>query len=206
MNRMPRHLLVAATGVTAIGLSIIGCTGSRRAAGPRSVGSRVTAHPFHLERPPEDEMARRGKNIPGFGGYTFRSGGTMIVFLTDLSYERRARAELDSLLRTGPRGVRHGWPGHPASTPQDVEPTIEIRKADYTFEQLRNWRDLVNAPLFATRGVVMLGVDIKRNRIFVGVDQSMYDTARRSVERVLDEAAVPRAAVAIDHSSPMREQ
>lgn len=107
---------------------------------------------------------------------------------------------------TGPRRVHHGWAGHSGSPTQTNAPSIEIRKANYTFEQLRNWRDLIDGPLLATRGVVMLGVDIKKNEIFVGVDQSVYETSRLSVERALDDAGVPRAAVRIDRSSPLREQ
>jgi hypothetical protein len=204
---MPRHLhVIAAAGLAGFALLVLGCNDPRRATGPRSVASRIMGHSMHIDRPPEDDVAQHGKNIPGFGGYTFRSGGNMVVFLTDLSYSARVRAELASFLATGPRRVRHGWLGHPASAAQSGSATIEIRKANYTFEQLRNWRDQVDEPLLATRGVVMLGVDIKKNVIFVGVDQSAYETGRLSVERVLDVAAVPRGAVRIDRSSALREQ
>lgn len=202
---MQRHLPAVAAIALGIAISVLGCTDPRRTAGPQGVLSRVQGHARHIERPPEDKVAQQGKNIPGFGGFTFGSAGNMIVFLTDLSQEVRARSELAAVLATGPRQVRHGWPGHPASSPQSKAPTIEIRKANYTFEELRTWRDKIDGPLLSTHGVVMLGVDIKKNVIFVAVDGSAYESLQLSVERILDEAGVPHQAVRIDHSSTIRE-
>jgi hypothetical protein len=203
---VPRQPMVLATGfVSGALLLILGFTFPSRAAAQDSVAARVAAHPHRGERPPEDAMAERGKSIPGYGGYFSDSRGDLIVLLTDTSSADLARAEFTPFLRIGPRRVLPpGWRRDPESREDTTPPRIEIQKVNYTFEELRAWRDRVGGAAFSHW--VVLGIDIKHNVVFAGIDRSYYEAELPALEHFLDDQGIPRAAVKFSPSSPMQPQ
>ncbi|HLB11135.1 MAG TPA: hypothetical protein VK617_16465 [Gemmatimonadaceae bacterium] len=201
---MARQPIMIARGLAAgVLLSILGFAYPSRVAAQDSVAARVAAHPHRGERPPEDAMAERGKNIPGYGGYFGDSRGDLIVLLTDTSAADVARSEFTPFLRTGPRRVLPpGWHRDPQSREDTTPPRIEIQKVNFTFDELRDWRDRVGGAAFSHW--VTLGIDIKHNVVVAGIDRSYYEAELPELEHSLDEEAIPRAAVRFYPSSPMR--
>lgn len=125
------------------------------------------------------------------------------MLLTDTTAADLARAEFTPFLRTGPRRVLPpGWHKDPQSREDTTPPRIEIRKVNYTFEELRAWRDRVGGAAFSHW--VAIGIDIKRNVVSAGIDRSYYQAELPALEHFLDEEGIPRAAVSFYPSSPMK--
>ena len=51
---------------------------------------------------------------------------------------------------------------------------VILKNAEYNFIQLKNWRDKLFDPLFKHKGVTILDLDEKKNRIFIGVSSESY--------------------------------
>jgi hypothetical protein len=196
-------IVIARRPAVGVLLLILGCAYPHRVAAQDSVAARVAAHPHRGERPPEDAMAERGKNLPGYGGYFGDSRGDLIVLLTDTSFADLARTEFTPFLRTGPRRVLPpGWHRDPQSREDTTPPRIEIQKVNFTFDELRDWRDRVGGAAFSHW--VVLGIDIKHNVVSEGIDRSYYEAVLPALEHFLDGETIPRAAVSFYPSSPMQ--
>jgi hypothetical protein len=77
---------------------------------------------------------------------------------------------------------------------------VRAVKGQYTVSQLAAWTRRAAALLERT-GVTLVDLDEARNRVAVGVD----DPSRvRTVAKVLSSMKIPRAAVVIDVTGPIR--
>jgi hypothetical protein len=204
--RLARQPIIVSTAIiTGVLLLILGCVYPSGVAAQDGAAARAAAQPRRSERPTECPEAERGKNIPGYGGYFGDSRGDLIVLLTDTSAAELARTEFTPFLRTGPRRVLPpGWHKDPQSREDTTPPRIEIQKVNFTFDELRDWHDRVGGAAFSHW--VVLGIDIKHNVVFAGIDRSYYEAELPALEHFLDEEAIPRAAVTFYPSSPMQFQ
>lgn len=139
----------------------------------------------------DSEFVRRAREIPGFGGYYFDESGDLVVVLTDLRQEAAARASLASVLRghrSDPRLGRNG------------AGEMRVHRGDYDFIQLNDWRGRARNVL-SIPGTVFLDTDEVSNRLRIGVEDL---SLAPKVEAELARRAVPRAAVLIEKTSPVR--
>jgi hypothetical protein len=131
-----------------------------------------------------DRIAR--EDIPGFGGFFFDENQNPVVYLVDL--DERAAAE------TFVADVEARW----ALQHRDVI----VRRADFDFTQLRQWRDRLG-PLLTNDGVFTLDISESKNRVTVGVrDQRTAE----SVRDLATDLRIPAAAVVASIESPPAER
>ena len=159
-----------------------------RSAAPASSAatqSRVDEEPFV-------EMA---KETPSFAGYYIDSSGTLVVRVADMAEAGRARA---SMAAREARWKTHGSHGH-------ASPRIDVRPAEYSFQQLAAWRDLVYENVLGMEGVVYDDLDEVHNRVTI----ALLPTASGSHAAVvaqLKTLGIPLAAVRFVTSAPFHTQ
>src|SRR6185295_4282900 len=129
-------------------------------------------------RSADRELARMGREIPGFGGLFYDGQGRPNVYLLD------------------PRGTGAAL----KSLGQDVV----VRQGEYEFARLLAWRYELR-PLLALPGVVSLDVDEARNRVVLGLDATSRSKSldRDRLERELLFTRVPRQAVVLEETPPV---
>ena len=126
----------------------------------------------------DDELARMGREIPGFGGLFYDGEGRPNVYLLD------------------PQGAG-------AARLKSLEPAVRLRRGDYEFARLLDFRRELR-PLLALPGVVFLDVDEARNRVVLGVDSTSRSESldRDRLERRILATSVPRHAVELVEATP----
>jgi len=116
------------------------------------------------------------KEIPGFAGYTERDC-IMTVYLTSIDQEGRARAILEPLYRES-RAGRYEC---------ESVTRVEVRKARYTWLQLRQWHSDVSDPiLMASKGVAAISIDEEKNAVDLFVEEEPDAARAREVLAGLD--------------------
>ncbi len=125
----------------------------------------------------DDRLAALTTTVPGFGGLYLDQDGHLNVFLEDAGQ---------------------------AAAFQAMDPDVRIHPAQFDFAQLQNWRLAARPAVLAQKGVVFLDVDETRNRLEIGVDRSFAGAATRAVLGALRTAGVPREAVVIEPTDPIR--
>jgi hypothetical protein len=179
------------TAVAALGFAAAACDGrapltpEASAVAPPAGGARTV----EVQRPSEEESVRLAEEIPGFGGFFRTQDGSRVVYVTDLAAGPRAVALLEARVGNGPER---------ASVP--AGPTV-ARRADFTFMELREWRDRIVGRVLPLPGVEMVDLDEARNRVTVGVSDA---AARRAVEREAAAVGVPLAALNLERMEPAR--
>ena len=165
---MSRRPLAALTACVAITLALAAAALASPVAGDGD-GPRRSA---------DQELARMGREIPGFGGLFYDEQGRPNVYLLD---PRGAGAALKSL-------------------GQDVV----VRQGEYELARLLAWRYELR-PLLALPGIVYLDMDEARNRVVLGLDATSRSKSldRDRLERELLFTAVPRQAVVLEETSPV---
>jgi hypothetical protein len=124
------------------------------------------------DRPDEAEMRAFAERIPGLGGYHFEDG-ELVVSLTDPSRADAARAALAGVARRGNGRMR-------------------VRPAQYTFQQLRAWRDGWWDRILDIPGVSFVDLDEAANRVVVGLAEP---AARARVLELLRPSGIPVPAL-----------
>jgi len=137
-------------------------------------------------RPPlpgsvDEELLRMGREIPGFGGLFYDAEGYPTVYLLHPE-DRVAISSLKSLAKE-----------------------VRVRRGDFEFAQLIEWRDAL-LPVLASPGVVFLDADEARNRVTIGLDATSESKSldRERLEAQLLAAAVPRQAVLVVEAAPVK--
>lgn len=136
-------------------------------------------------------MRSVSRAIPGFGGLYFDSAGRVTVLVQPGVSRAAVRGRIVSLLTLEKRLAD-------ARTGQGR--TIRFATADFDYEQLATWRDLLSDALMSVADVVSIDLDEVRNRIAVGLAS---DAARRSVSQVLETLNIPAAAVIAERQEPL---
>lgn len=133
----------------------------------------------------DDQFVRVARRVPEFGGL-FVEGDELKVVLTEPSATVLNRA-LDAIDRV------FGSSRFDGLTPREV-------RGDYTFPQLRGWKEGAMALLEAGR-VTLVDADERRNRVRIG----LADPALRpKVEKSLTTSGVPLAAIVFEQRRPTR--
>ncbi|MCX8103676.1 MAG: hypothetical protein N3E42_04470 [Candidatus Bipolaricaulota bacterium] len=153
---------------------------------PQSCDAVPSRHDFFYE--PYLKVAQR---VPAFGGLFFdeQNNNIIYVYLTDPSQEEAAKqAILEVFFR----------PNDPYLSPRE----FRILPARYTFVQLTKWWEC----LPVIRGMTSSGLQVDKNRIRIGVDNTLSAARRRKVveaiETVLERLSIPREAVIIEFEAP----
>jgi hypothetical protein len=126
------------------------------------------------------------RDVPGFGGaYVNEDGSTLHVWLTRPTADGALRARTALAPSAGSRLAAAGT-GAPV-----------VHRADYTFAQLKTWRDAARA-LLVLPGVTLLDIDERTNRLMMAVE----DTGRHgpAVRAGLARLGVPWAAVRLERN------
>src|SRR6185295_7218467 len=129
-------------------------------------------------RSADRELARMGREIPGFGGLFYDGQGRPNVYLLD------------------PRGT--------GAALKSLGQEVVVRQGEYEFARLLAWRYELR-PLLALPGVVYLDVDEARNRVVLGLDADSRSKSldRDRLERELLFTRVPRQAVLLEEAAPV---
>lgn len=128
------------------------------------------------------------REIPGFGGYWVDEQGVLNLHLKDPSRQEQAITALSRILDRFDFG-------------RQIGPDIAQRRvvhATYDYTELYRWRNEARH-LIGTPGLIRLGIDEVRNRVFIGIE----DPAVRSlVETGLKRLGIPAQAVLIEVVAP----
>jgi hypothetical protein len=136
--------------------------------------------------PGEKAFHDLARDVPAFGGFFLDGDGSLVVHLTGLEHGRAMQAALVPFLQrlAAERG-----------NPQGRIPRILYRKADFSFPQLSAWRDRVEDPLFAIEQVVLVDIDERDNRIFIGLTD---EGGRAEAELLLRELRAPAGMIRVE--------
>jgi hypothetical protein len=130
------------------------------------------------------------KDVPTFGGSYLDDESTLHVWLTRPTADGALRSRTALATGVGAQAVSAGT-GAPV-----------VHRADYTFAQLKAWRDATRA-LLTLPGVTMLDIDERTNRLVVAVDDIGRDGP--AVTAGLARLEVPRAAVNLTRGGPVTQ-
>jgi len=130
-------------------------------------------------RPREQHFKDVSDVIPEFAGY-FIDDGRLVAILTDLTQAPATRTVLAATVQR----LRYDIPS--------LALDVVVRKGDYTFEQLRVWRDRIYQRW--PDGMVLLDLDEGENRVEVGIDN---ERSRSAIMEGLQQLGVPALAVQV---------
>jgi hypothetical protein len=129
---------------------------ARAPTNARPTVARVVGSKYR--RPSEDVFVAIGQDAPTFAGvFRDHASGDLIAYVADSGQFGLVRASLARHIDLGDVGL-----------PKGVRPPIVIRRADYTFQQLSDWRDVVTDSLLGTLGVVFDDLEETTNRVLIG--------------------------------------
>jgi len=153
----------------------------------------VTGSKFR--RPDEDKLVALAKEIPGFAGYYVDDQRNIIAYVTDTT--RSAQAARTALLRH----LSTDNLGLPAKLRTG---RIVIRKGEYSFQELSDWRDLATEQVLGTiTGVVYDDLDEARNRVTIGVLKTNAEGIESAVTVRLTALGVPGKALNFELTDPV---
>ena len=139
-----------------------------------------------FRRPDEDAMVSLAKEVPGLAGYFLDSHHNIVAYVADSTAFDLARAAIGRHLTGGTLGV----------PPKLRVAGVVIRKGDYGFQQLSDWRDLVTEQILGTvRGAVYDDLDEARNRVTIGVLTDQAQAAEAAILAQLASLGVPAKAI-----------
>jgi hypothetical protein len=171
---------VAGVFMLVVGVAIYACVLPTAAAAAPEAGlqdpSRMPTY--------DDLLLRVDEQVPGFGGMFIDSDGRLAVYLLDVSQLAVTRAAIESVF--GSNRV-------PAAGVRAVQ-------GQYSVSQLKAWSERA-AGLLRTPGVTVVDLDEGKNRVMVGIEAA---DRMRVVSRALSSLRVPRDAVVIQVTGPIR--
>lgn len=126
----------------------------------------------------ESRLAEAAAGIPGFGGFYYDSDGRGTVYIVGHTESPEARARFGA--------------------------DVRIRSGQYSFVQLREWRNRLRA-LLALPNAVSLDLNEGLNRVVLGIKRGATGKDLASIRREIAALNVPSAAVIIQESDPIRQ-
>jgi hypothetical protein len=145
----------------------------------------VPATGSRIRRPGEDMFVELTQDEPAIAGFYFDENKNAVAFVTDSSRFGSARAALARHLVAHRLELPAGYQNAP----------ILVRKADYLFQQLSDWRDdAVDKILGVVPGVIFVDLDEARNRVTIGYD-SHVASALSQARSLLVRLGIPELAV-----------
>lgn len=156
-------------------------------ATPPSFSAGGQAHPLVL--PGEEDFARLAREYPGFAGYHYDpETGDLVASMKDLARGEEVRAAVQprmAELRGVSERARRGRGG------------VRVRRVQFGFDELRQWRDRLTPVLFARPEVLQIDLDEAANRVRVGV---LHASARPGVLADAQELGVPASAMVVEQA------
>jgi hypothetical protein len=147
--------------------------------------------PSRIRRPTEDPFVALANDEPSTAGFFLDAQGNLIVQTVDSS-------RLNNATNAASRRVANGDIALPKKY-QNAR--IIARKAQYTFQQLSDWRDaVVDSVLGIGNGVSSVDLDEARNRVAIGI---LNDEPRGHTYAVtrLTQLGIPLAAVILERDN-----
>jgi hypothetical protein len=164
-----------------------GSDGLLPAGGSRSVnaGSRAT-----IQHPGEAAFEQVSKTVPAFAGY-YLEGENLVVSVTDSTKSEAAEGAVRQVLAAT----------IPAKAARRLaQPSMVGRRAQYTFLQLRDWRDQIAQGVFyGLADATSIDLDEVSNRVVLGLAS---EAGRGELESWLARSAIPTGAVKIQIVKP----
>lgn len=172
-------------GLGALILAVGACVDSvAPEAQSQNAASIVASEVVQPERLGEQEFEELSAEIAAFAGY-FYEDDRLIVLTADDANADGVRAAVEKRL---PR-LRS------VSSDPSREISVDVRSAEYSFSELRTWRNAMMAGLGRIDGVTMLDLDEMRNTVTVGVELESNRSAVEGLARTLD---IPAGALFVD--------
>ncbi len=145
-------------------------------------------------RPEERRAAELSRVVPGLAGFFYDTAGNVVVAVKGDGGAIVTRARLQPLFQ---QELARSRRRHPAAD-------IVVHGAQYTFLELRNWRDrLETRQILSIPGVAWLDLDEVANRVVVGLEAAGDPGAVRALARA---AGVPAEALDIERTTPYVSQ
>ena len=184
---------------TAAAAFLVSCKDREVLTGPHLPGARsqsvaqaVTGS--KLDRRGEARFLAMAQAEPATAGFYLDSSGALVVWVKDSTKFDHARAEASGLLGSLA----------PTSSLRRAVRSIRLRKADFSFQQLSDWRDSVFVHLLgAVPGVNMDDFDEATNRVVIGLTK---DAARAQVLDSMVKYGIPLLAVRFETTTPQIPQ
>lgn len=196
MTKKQISISTVALSVAAVGVAfVVACTEDNTlVSGPHGsssiVPSRESSDSVYSEERPFWNLAQ---DLPSSAGFFIDAGtGNVVVSFTKPSEGEAARSQLRSRL---------DWVLALARA-KNPRPDVIVRPVQYTFLQLRRWRDLMNHAVFQP-GVAWLGPDWIKNRVVFGITPGTDPGPIRALARKLD---IPQDAIDFEASGPYKPQ
>jgi hypothetical protein len=139
------------------------------------------------DRPSDVPALYLAERIPGFGGFYFENQRLVVVLTRDAdeSIARQFVGDASEIVR--PR--------------VDEDSDVVIRSGEYSFSELRQWRDNINLWAFTLPDVVSTSLNQMKNRIVIGVADP---EASAAVQARLTSADIPLEAVQVVRERRLR--
>lgn len=187
MHLLPRRSVLVPLAAAA--MLLVGCTDDPLSGPPAPDGPTASVQLGQVPArvlPGERAFRDLARVVPAFGGFFLDDSGSLVVYLKGLEHGTAMRAALVPFLQrlAAERG-----------NPQGRLPRILYRKAEFSFAELSAWRDLVENPLFAIEQVVLIDVDERENRLFIGLTD---EGGRQKAEAVLSGLGAPSRMVRME--------
>ncbi|HEY9226826.1 MAG TPA: hypothetical protein VIP11_09280 [Gemmatimonadaceae bacterium] len=146
-------------------------------------------------RPDEDIFVEIAREVPSYAGHFLDPSGQLTAYVADGAAFSAARNAIAQRIQSGrirlPRSARVG--------------VVAVRKADFTLQQLSDWRDSVFLNVLGdVQGVITDDLDEGRNRVTIGIIAGQESTIEPIVRAKLARMGVPEAAVRFESQAPIR--
>lgn len=187
MHLIPRRCVLLPLAAAA--MLLVGCTDDPLSGPPAPDGPTASVQLGQVPArvlPGERAFRDLARAVPAFGGFFLDDSGSLVVHLKGLEHGTAMRAALVPFLQrlAAERG-----------NPQGRLPRILYRKGEFSFAELSAWRDRIENPLFAIEQVVLVDLDERENRLFIGLTD---EGGRREAEALLSGLGAPSRMVRME--------
>jgi hypothetical protein len=131
------------------------------------------------------------EQVPGFGGFYLDKKGTRLVIRTTeqiLPDRANVESEVRDYLKSNAPGIGKAVEG---GIPSMV---IEFEEADHQFKHLLNWRVQTVASVRNQKGVTLVSLSQKNNRIRIGIEEERF---KNQIHGIIDTSEVPKDAITL---------
>jgi len=133
----------------------------------------------------DDRFAGVAQKVQEFGGLFLGDNGSIVyIYLTDLSKQNDVELAIAEVLNDDRLAGKR----------------VKVLQGQYGWLQLKDWHERMISVL-SLPGVILTDIDESKNRLSVGIESL---EVRSAVEQVLAELTIPRAAVDIVVTEPIR--
>lgn len=131
-----------------------------------------------LSRSHEIPSTRAARRVRGFGGFTFDPAGNLVLMMQDPANVHAINAARE-VLRPHLSAERGG------RSPRVMDAPPIVRKAEFSFSELRRLRDKHVDDILTVRGALFVDLDEGANRVVIGVDSARFGAVREEVLSIL---------------------